>query len=73
MSLIKTAAQARALIGKQVWWDDHSSRYVFLRTGIVTGVAGRNIEIDDSYRWMPNLTALRDTEKGGAFPDGAPV
>lgn len=67
---IKTAKEARAMIGKQVWWDDISARYVFLRTGIVTGQYGRNIEIDHSYYWMADLAHLRDTAAGGNFPEG---
>jgi len=73
MSLIKTAAQARAAIGKQVWWDEHSNRYVMLRTGTITEVYGRQLAIDDNWTTLANLRDLRDTAKGGAFPSGAPI
>ena len=50
------------MIGKQVWWDDRSPRYVFLRTGYVDEVDGRNICIDGNWVWRADLTNLRDTE-----------
>lgn len=70
MSRITNVKEARAAIGKRVWWDDHGSRYVFLRSGMVTGAQGRNIEIDGAWHWRADLKSLRDTEAGGAFPEG---
>ncbi|WP_439125966.1 MAG: hypothetical protein ACNJA3_29090 (plasmid) [Pseudomonas rhizophila] len=69
MTLIQSAKQARAAIGKQVWWDDHSTRYVMLRTGIVDEVDGGNICIEGNWLWRNDLKSLRDTAIGGAFTE----
>ena len=66
---ISSAKQARAHIGKRVWWDDHSSRYVFLRSGILNSAEGRRVEIDGNWLSRSSLRALRTTEQGGAFPE----
>lgn len=63
MSRITNAKEARAAIGKTVYWDDAGSRYIFLRSGKVTGYQGREIIIDGDYKWMHSLANLR-TDKG---------
>lgn len=59
MKFIKSAADARAAIGKVVQWDDISPRYIFERSGIVEEVRGRNIVIDGDWLWRANLKNLR--------------
>lgn len=70
MSQITNVKEARAAIGTKVYWDDHGSRYVFLRAGIMEEVGGRNVCIDGNWHYRADLRSLRTTEKGGAFPDG---
>lgn len=67
MARIQTAKDARSRIGEKVWWDDHSSRYVFLKCGIINGVEGRHVLIDHNWYTVGNLRELRTTESGGAF------
>lgn len=68
---IKTARDARACIGQRVYWDDHSARYVFLRSGVLTAAEGKSVEIDGDWKLRPNLVALRNFEHGGAFKEKA--
>lgn len=68
---IKKVSDARACIGSQVWWDDYSSRYVCLRTGIIDEVQGGNINIEGNWMWRNDLRNLRNFEKGGAFKEPA--
>ena len=64
---IRTAADAKSCIGKRVYWDDVSSRYVFLRSGIVESVKGWHVEIDGDHRHRSNLKNLRNFENGGEW------
>tara|TARA_R110000765_G_scaffold244631_11_gene346893 strand:+ start:1833 stop:2057 length:225 start_codon:yes stop_codon:yes gene_type:complete len=68
---ITSNKEAKNCIGQQVWWDDHSSRYVMLRTGFLDGVSGGNIDIEGNWLWRNNLKDLRNFEKGGAFREPA--
>ena len=64
---IKTASVARNHVGEKVYWDDVSARYIFLRSGILTGVFGRQVEVDGDYKPMKDMTNLRNFEMGGAW------
>ena len=64
---INSAADARKLIGKRVFWDDISVRYVFLRQGIVDDVSGKNICIDGNWETRSSLKNLRNYENGGEW------
>jgi len=64
---IKTVADAKTCIGKRVYWDDVSSRYVFLRSGIIESVKGWHVEIDGDHRHRCNLKNLRNFENGGEW------
>ena len=46
-----TAKDLRALIGKTLYWDDISPRYIFLHNGVLTGVEGKRIDFDDAQNW----------------------
>ena len=59
---ITNVKEARAAIGQRVWWDDVGKRYIFVRSGTLTGVKDKNVEIDGDWKWRPNLTNLRTTE-----------
>jgi hypothetical protein len=62
VAYITNAKEARAAIGKRVYWDEISPRYKMPRTGILSDVAGKNLLINNDWKWRPNLTNLRDTE-----------
>lgn len=64
---IRLVTDARACIGKKVYWDDPSSRYVMLRQGFLTEVKGKNLLIDGDWKWRTHLRNLRNFEHGGAF------
>lgn len=67
------AAEAKALIGKRVKWSvvvDRYRGYERRYEGIVNEVSGRNIRIDDEWRWLPDIPSLTVVEassdtKGG--------
>lgn len=62
MGRITNAKEARAAIGKIVEWEEHSSRYIVYRCGIVDEVSGRNICIEGSWQWMADLKNLKIKE-----------
>lgn len=53
----------KKLIGKTIAWDDHvdvrRGTYV-TRVGTLDDVRGRNVVIDGSYKWMPDLHLFRE-------------
>ena len=57
---IKNVKDARNNIGKKVYWNDVGSRYIFLRSGIIEEVSGKNILIDGNWLWRSNLKCLRN-------------
>ena len=59
-NFICNAKDAKAALGKRVYWDDISVRYHFIREGILREVQGKNLLIDDSWRYRPELPGLRD-------------
>lgn len=55
--------EAKLLVGKRVeyWFDSDVDRHrgsILVRTGTVTAVAGRNIEISGDWRWLPNVAHM---------------
>lgn len=64
---IKTEKDAMACIGSRVYWDDVSSRYVMLRSGILESVNGKNLVIDGNDKYLSNLPGLRNFEHGGRW------
>lgn len=60
---ITSAKQAREKIGTQVFWDDISAKYHFIRSGILTGVYGRSLEFGPgNWKERRDLKGLRTTE-----------
>lgn len=64
---IKSALDARSCIGQRVYWDDVSSRYVFLRCGLLSEVQGRNLMINEEWQSRSSLKNLRNFENGGEW------
>lgn len=62
MGRITNAKEARAAIGKVVAWEEHSSRYIFERVGVIEDVKGRNLCIEGDWRWMADLKNLKIKE-----------
>lgn len=62
-TLITSVKQAREHIGKMVFWDDVSSRYIFMRCGVVDEVSGKNICIDGNWLWRTSLKNLRNYQE----------
>lgn len=62
---ITSAKQARAAIGKRVFWNDRDSAryYGAIRSGILQDVAGKNVLIDNDWKWRPHLNNFRLTEE----------
>ncbi len=61
-----TAKEARALIGKRVEWDatrrsvrGYSMPWRDAGSGILEEVTGRNVKVDGSYHWLPDLNGFR--------------
>lgn len=46
---IKSSMHARKYIGRKFHWEEHSNRYVFPRTGILTQVTRGKLSFNDSY------------------------
>lgn len=66
---VRTTAQARAHMGRRLYWDEVSSRYVFLRSGVVTDVTNGWVEFDGSQdpKRIRGIPGLRNYELGGAW------
>ena len=64
---IKTNKQCKAHIGKRLYWDDVSARYIFLRSGIVEEVFGRHMNCGGNIYSIRDLKNLRNFENGGAW------
>ena len=64
---IKFASVARDNVGEKVYWDEVSSRYVYLRSGILTDVIGRNVAVDGNYKLMNDRLNFRNFEMGGEW------
>lgn len=64
---IKTVADARACIGQIVYWDDVSSRYIFLRRGILDEVFKGQVSVDGDFRRIKDRPGLRNYPMGGAW------
>lgn len=62
----KTAAQARALIGKRVQWlqdrdiDKSGRGYYFPQSGTIAAVHGRNVAVGDPNNFVIYLSDLRE-------------
>ena len=69
---IKTVADAKKCIGERIYWDDVSSRHVFLRSGILERAIGYNLVIDGDYKYRPDMPGLRNFENGGAWEKSRP-
>lgn len=67
---IRTAADAKKQIGKQVWWEEDARRAWVLRTGILDDVHGSEVMIDGDWKQRKYLTNLRTFKDGGAFKPG---
>lgn len=67
---ITNIKEARACIGKMVYWEDHGQRYVFLRCGVLQGVQGKNLKIDDDWKWRTDLTNLSSDKPKEMEQDG---
>lgn len=65
----KKSSELKKYVGKKVYWDDVSSRYVFLRSGIVEEVWGHNVLISGSWYWFFKLRDwdVRNFENGGSW------
>lgn len=57
---IHNAKDAKASIGKRVYWDDISVRYHFIREGILQDIKGKNLLIGGSWCWRSDLRGLRN-------------
>lgn len=64
---VSTATEAKKYIGQTLYWDDASNRYVFLRSGILEEVTGKNLRIDGDYKYIKDLPGLRNFPEGGKF------
>lgn len=64
---INCTADARKCIGQKVYWDDVSSRYIFLRHGILEEVFRGQVSIDGDFRRIKDRPGLRNFEFGGAW------
>ena len=53
---VDNLAQAKAMIGQRLYWDEFGNRYVFIRSGILTEVFRRQLMFDESFDYKP----LRD-------------
>jgi len=62
--LIRSAKDARACIGKKVYWTVRC-RGVLVKyeSGVLTEVKGRNLMIGGDWKWRPDLWELRDTQQ----------
>lgn len=63
MSRITSVKEARAAIGKQVWWEESGGHYTVTRTGYLEEVEGRNVMIEGNWLWRADLIMLRDTKE----------
>jgi hypothetical protein len=50
------ATDAKRFIGKRV---DYAKRGGFLRTGVVVGTSGRNIQLETDWLWAPDVEWMR--------------
>jgi len=57
---IKNKADVMKCMGKQVYWDDIGSRWIFLRTGILEEYTRRQVCIDGNWYMMNRLSGLRN-------------
>ena len=59
-----TPKQAKALIGRRVIWDvvidPHRLNGIRERTGTIEDVRGKNVMIDGDWKWLPDLSNLRE-------------
>ena len=67
----KKASQLKEYIGKTVYWDDVSSKYVFLRQGIVEEVLGHNVLISGEWYWFYKMKnwKIRNFKNGGSWKE----
>lgn len=55
----------RPTVGARIEWEeahDYHRGTCLVRSGTVTAIAGRNVWIDDSAKWLPSMTNLREIE-----------
>ncbi|AWH15371.1 hypothetical protein [Aeromonas phage 14AhydR10PP] len=65
---ITTAADAKAFVGKKLFWDEISIRYTFLRCGILEEVyRGRLLFDGGNHLPVSNFRNLRTFKDGGEF------
>lgn len=57
------AEWAKKRIGKQVVWEeahDYHRGTCLIRRGVIEEVKGRNVRISGDWKWLPDLTNLKE-------------
>lgn len=61
---VTTITEAKKFIGRKLFWDDVSNRYIITRSGILTDIYRKHLEFDDQqdYKVLSDFKNLRDIE-----------
>ena len=65
MIKIKSSMHAKEFMGKRFHWEEHSNRYIFKRSGILTQVHRGQLSFDDSHDYKPPRDFRNLTVEGG--------